>query len=137
MRRWMLGVGAAFAFLLLASPLLFPIVLMEMEGRGPISERLKRRPFDPQVWADSAMRYSGVRQQMVHDLLRQHRLEGMRRAQVERLLGLPERPGPVHGPDKMVYYLGPERGFISIDSEMLVLALDERGVVRRLDFHTD
>ncbi len=30
----------------------------------------------------------------------------------------------------MVYWLGPERGLIRIDSEWLVLRLDEGGVVR-------
>ena len=49
------------------------------------------------------------------DLLEKHELMGMSRENIERLLGDEDDA------DVVYYYLGPERGFISIDSEWLVI----------------
>ncbi len=48
----------------------------------------------------------------------------MTREQVSAIIGEPDKTGYFKNWD-MVYWLGPERGFISIDSEWLVFRLDE------------
>jgi hypothetical protein len=61
---------------------------------------------------------------MVDDLLKRHSLDEMTRAEVVALLGEPDDT-PYFREWDMVYWLGPERGLIGIDSEWLVLRLDE------------
>lgn len=62
---------------------------------------------------------------MVDDLLRRHSFKGMTREQVIAIIGEPDKTEYFKNWD-MVYWLGPERGFISIDSEWLVLRMDSR-----------
>ena len=57
---------------------------------------------------------------MVDDLMRTRPLVGMSRAQLEELLGVPP-PSEYFREYDYVYWLGPERGFVSIDSEWLVV----------------
>ncbi len=73
---------------------------------------------------------------MVDDLLRQSRLVGMQRANVLRLLGEPTRTGYFRQYD-LVYWLGPERGLFSIDSEWLVMLTDSAGRVTEAKLVTD
>ena len=61
---------------------------------------------------------------MVDDLLERHKLDEMTRAEVVALLGEPDAT-PYFREWDMVYWLGPERGLMGIDSEWLVLRLDE------------
>jgi hypothetical protein len=63
---------------------------------------------------------------MVDDLRRRYPLKGRTRAEVVALLGEP-RPTNYFTEYDLVYWLGPERGAISIDSEWLVLRLDKDG----------
>lgn len=61
---------------------------------------------------------NSVRLRMVNDLLKKYKFVGMSRNQINELLGIPEPTGYFRNFD-YVYWLGPERGFISIDSEWL------------------
>lgn len=54
-------------------------------------------------------------------------LEGLSRTEIERLLG-PANETSYFREWTMVYELGRERGFIAIDSEWLVINLDNSGV---------
>src|SRR5262245_35322630 len=103
----------------------FPLV------SGLASEYVNRLPFDPAAWkgADLADGRNPARLRMVDDLLRRHRLVGMAQAEVDELLGVPPRTGYFRDYD-YVYWLGPERGFISIDSEWLVLKFEQGRVAR-------
>lgn len=65
---------------------------------------------------------------MVDDLLRSRQLKGLSRAQVETILGPPDETSYFPEWD-MVCWLGPERGWIRIDSEWLVIRLDAQGLV--------
>ena len=65
---------------------------------------------------------------MVDSLLRQHNFIGKSRGEVVALIGEPDNTSYFREYD-MVYRLGMERGFISIDSEWLVLRLDTNQVV--------
>jgi hypothetical protein len=60
---------------------------------------------------------------MVDDLLKQRRLEGLMREQVVELLGPVDQTARWREWD-LVYYLGPERSPLGIDSEWLVIRLD-------------
>jgi len=92
-----------------------------------------RRSFSTEKW----LRNPEERTRIVGDLLRDHELVGMEEAAVVELLGSDDRDrGYFVEEDRFVYYLGPERGFISIDSEWLILEFAD-GVVWDYDLTTD
>ena len=94
--------------------------------------------FDAGAWRDTLQAYSELapRGCMVDDLLRRTKLVGMHRDEVVRLLGEPARTGYFDRGD-LVYWLGPERGLFSIDSEWLVMKLDRAGLVIEATIMTD
>jgi len=67
---------------------------------------------------------------MVDDLIRSRRLDRISRTDVEKLLGKPTATNYFKDQYDMVYWLGPERGFMGIDSEWLAISLDRNGAVR-------
>lgn len=82
-------------------------------------------PFDRATWIASATLSSepSPRLRMADGLVAQRTLIGKTRTEVESMLG------PVTATQKfrdyaMVYWLGNERGFISVDSEWLALTLE-------------
>lgn len=89
---------------------------------------LPDREFDPVVWRDEIQIQKGVRLSMADQLIKQGTLRGMTRAKVVSLLGEPPATGYFKDWD-LVYWLGYERAFISIDSEWLVVRLDANGRV--------
>jgi hypothetical protein len=101
-----------------------------------IREHLRRRPFDAAAWQGEAHLTNDVRIRMVDDLLRRHRFGGMTREQVAAIVGQPDKTDYFRDWD-MVYWLGPERGFISIDSEWLVFRLDSQKKVTDFRIVTD
>jgi hypothetical protein len=103
------------------------------EDRCPGHER-----FDAEVWRDTVAAFYRMapRGCMVDDLLEHHRLRGLERAGLIDLLGEPSRTG--YFPEyELVYWLGPERGFMSIDSEWLAIRLDPAGRVAEARLVTD
>jgi hypothetical protein len=95
--------------------------------------------FDSAVWKESLAkndRNFSVRQKMVDDLLRRLPLLGMKHDQVIDLLGIPPDYGYFRDYD-LVYWLGDERGFISIDSEWLVIRFDADDRVSEARLVTD
>jgi hypothetical protein len=97
---------------------------------GPVlSDYVRRTSFDSAKWkAENRRGAEAVRVRMVDDLLRHHTLVGMQRTQLEELLGVPP-PTPYFSEYDYVYWLGPERGAFSIDSEWLVVRCDRDVVV--------
>jgi hypothetical protein len=100
------------------------------------------RSFDAALWNHPDWESSGgretsfhsIRQRMVDDLLAQHLRPGMDEAAVLALIGPPDEDPYFRrqdDPDAWVYWLGLERGFISIDSEWLFVSLDADRVLRR------
>jgi hypothetical protein len=69
-----------------------------------------------------------TRLRMVDDLLNRNLRSAVPRADIENLLGPPDETSYFRDWD-LVYWLGPERGFIRIDSEWLVFKLDAGGRV--------
>src|SRR5690606_10909744 len=81
---------------------------------------------------DRWIKYPDDRVKMVNDLFRKHTLASHSKDQVVELLGPDTENAYFKKIDNMVYYLGPERGLISIDSEWLVIEFDNNTVV---DYH--
>jgi hypothetical protein len=98
--------------------------------------RYPGRAFDPVAWNDATQIERVVRQPMADRLIARDTLRGMTRAEVVRLLGEPLDIQPFSGCD-LAYYLGPERGFMSIDSECLVIRLGPDGRVIACKIVTD
>lgn len=92
-----------------------------------------RRSFSTSKWKNNPEE----RTKIVDDLLSDHELIGMQESDIIELLGENNNDyGYFNEPDRYVYYLGPERGFISIDSEWLILDFAD-GVVVDYDIKTD
>ncbi|MFL6300656.1 MAG: hypothetical protein ACJ71N_08635 [Terriglobales bacterium] len=119
---WVVG---ALIFVV-ASPFLFIFGVMSFYT---IKERIQRIPFDSVTWkANPDCGSDAKRIRMIDDLLAKRDLKGMSRVEVEGLLGESNTEGYFKDYD-MVYCLGPERGFVAIDSEWLVIRLDHDKVV--------
>ncbi|MCA8941104.1 MAG: hypothetical protein KDB80_00975 [Planctomycetes bacterium] len=86
------------------------------------------RAFDAALWHDDARVKSGIRRGMADRMLADEVLLGRSRAEVVALLGEPP-PTAYFSEWDLVYWLGPERGLISVDSEWLVIRLGRDGCV--------
>jgi hypothetical protein len=73
---------------------------------------------------------------MADGLLRSEVLLGKSRSEIEAMFGPPTSTDKFRD-SGLVYWLGPERGFISIDSEWLTLNFDQAGKVRDARIVTD
>jgi hypothetical protein len=86
-------------------------------------------PFDRAVWNAEAQDIDDFRRHRMADwLLKQRRLVGMSRAEIVSMLGEPTKTSFFREYD-LVYVLGNERGWMSIDSEWLLMRLDRTGRV--------
>lgn len=121
----------AGTLLVIASPV---FILFGTLAAGEIEERTHRVAFDSAVWKASLVRQDDpIRLRMVDDLLRRYRLRGMREDELIALLGRPPKTD-YFSDYQIVYWLGPERGFISIDSEWLAVRVgpDQRVIDARI-----
>ncbi|WP_304507461.1 hypothetical protein [Anaerotignum sp.] len=80
--------------------------------------------FSTERWVNDPQK----RVDMVDNLLENHDLLGMTKEEVILLLGKDTETEYFKTDGNLVYYLGPERGLISIDSEWLVLEIAENQV---------
>lgn len=93
------------------------------------------RDFDPDAWRQREQAQDHAAAGMADRLVADSTLRGMTRDEIVRMLGEPPRTSYFEDWD-MVYRLGPERGYLGIDSEWLVIRLDagkrviEYGIVR-------
>jgi hypothetical protein len=96
--------------------------------------------FDSAQWkeADASGKKPFVRLEMADHLIASRALYGKTREEILGLLGEPSKSGKAYFPEyDFVYWLGPERSFISIDSEWLAIKLDSTGQVRAYELTTD
>ena len=93
-------------------------------------------PFDGSKWNDEARMRDNGRSRMVDRLLARRSLRGKTKNEVLALLGIPRATEYFRDWD-LVYWLGSERGFISIDSEWLVLKFNSEGRVSDAKIVTD
>ena len=118
--------GSGTWFITLGSLTLTFILIMTSFCWGPIIDDYShRRAFDSEIWEKSLSGdYSNeVRLWMINDLLRKHNLIGMFKSDIDELLGVPPKT-PYFEKYDYVYRLGNERGFISVDSEWLVIKFE-------------
>ena len=109
----------------------------------PVSNYLHRQSFNAELWRTQESTDHDTmwppRLCMVDDLMASGQLKSLTKAQVIQLLGSPHPknfPGGAQSCD-IHYYLGPERGFIRIDSEWLFLTFGEDGRVARYWIYRD
>jgi hypothetical protein len=81
------------------------------------------RTFDAPTWNDEKQVKEGVRLAMADRIVARHMLSGKSRSDVIAMLGEPPKTG-YFADWNLVYWLGPERGYMSIDSEWLVVRID-------------
>jgi hypothetical protein len=118
-----------------AGALLLPIAVFAVLLWPTVTERLNRTSFDPVTWKswDSRDRSpDAARIRMVDDLLERHPLHGLGRDAILGLLGPDDKAGIGRGyfsDYDLVYWLGPNRGFIGMDSEWLVIRFGPDGRV--------
>jgi hypothetical protein len=108
-----------------------PILLFSQILLAPVVENaLCQQSFDPKRWRedDRSDNECPARLSMIDDLLETTRLDGLEGSHVIALLGEPDVTEYFKDWD-FVYHLGPERGWIRIDSEWLLLRLDPDGRV--------
>lgn len=100
-------------------------------SESAISNWWHQEPFDAARWrapADTAEVFWPTRLRMIDDLLARKSLQGLDRDSVRALLG-PANLGTPDSASTVRYYLGPERGWLRIDGEELVIRFDASGRV--------
>lgn len=121
-----------------AIPVLFYVLLAAFLFLKPMYDDYSSRvPFEENTWrAADRLDASPSRVQMVDDLLAKNDFYGKTRSDVTALLGEPPDTGYFSNWD-MIYWLGPERGLLSIDSEWLVFRLNDDSRVVDYQLVTD
>jgi hypothetical protein len=121
-------IASSIVSLLLLSPYL---LLYGSVSYGAVREHLHRIPFDSAKWQNSELVDGNdpIRIRMVDDLMKSRRLDGRSVEEVRKLLGKRTDTDSFEEYE-LVYWLGPERGFMGIDSEWLVISFDDKGVVQ-------
>ncbi|MBM0745269.1 hypothetical protein JOY44_27750 (plasmid) [Phormidium sp. CLA17] len=76
------------------------------------------------------------RLEMADDLIHDRTLYGKTKAEVIELLGKPSNDGYFKTYD-LVYWLGPSRGGFSVDSEWLLIQLNDSGRVSKYELGRD
>jgi hypothetical protein len=94
-------------------------------------------PFDRAAWNAEAEGIDDFRRHRMADwLLKRQRLVGLSRAEIVSMLGEPTKTSHFREYD-LVYVLGNERGWMSIDSEWLLMRLDGTGRVSMAELGRD
>ena len=88
--------------------------------------------FSTSKWIE----YPNKRVEIVDDMLAENVLIGKTAEEIFTLLGQIKGNDYVQNKNTIVYYLGDERGLISIDSEWLILTFKD-GLVSNVSFKTD
>lgn len=124
MSLWLLISGA-----ILVGP---PLVILAIVLTAPPAPTINHIPFNAEAWRANpvsdleSMTLGTIRQTMVDDLLKQRRLIGMSRAEVEKLLGTPGKG--MNG--EFEYLLGSERSSLAMDPEVLHIFFENDRAVK-------
>ena len=89
--------------------------------------------FNPEIWVNKP----AERVDMIDSLFSEVELKGKTKTEIKKLLGEEEEKAYFKESNNLVYYLGDERSFISIDSEWLVLWFDDKDRVTDYEIKTD
>ncbi|WP_144478934.1 hypothetical protein [Cytobacillus oceanisediminis] len=74
---------------------------------------------------------------MIDSMFSEVELKGKTKTEIIKLLGEEEEKAYFKEPNNLVYYLGDERGLVSIDSEWLLLWFDDKDIVTDYEIKTD
>ncbi len=96
-------------------------------GKPSVENYLNRKTFNSDEWKNSSSIEAGSRIKMIDSLLKSHQLIGKTKPEIDSLLGPPTNTGHFREYD-YVYWLGPERGTFSIDSEWLAIRFKDNTV---------
>jgi hypothetical protein len=126
-RRTVVVIVAVTMFALLSPYILLFGTMAYQHAR----EYIHRERFESKAWKDPRQVESEdpVRLRMIDDLIRSKQLDHLHRADVQALLGEPSATDCFQDCD-LRYWLGPERRWMSIDSEWLAIKLDQHGIVQ-------
>ena len=108
-----------------------------------VADLVHRQKFNEETWRNQEqVEYDHMwppRLCMVDNLMSSGRLDGLSSNQVFELLGPPHDKSFPFGAKScdIHYYLGPERGFIRIDSEWLFITFGDDGTVNRYWLYRD
>lgn len=116
---WITAVGI-LAYVLLVSFLLFA---------PKLKSYVNQTVFESAQWKLHLTGQDLIKQKMVSDLLSKHQLIGMTKAEIDELLGVPPQTNYFKDYD-YVYWLGPERSAVGIDSEWLGIKFSNGTVIK-------
>lgn len=133
-KKFLIWIGGALIVLVLIVIIFFGYVFYGYKAK----DYLQRRPFVSSEWKneEAARKPPYPRLRMVDHLLSKEKLIGKTRKEVVALLGEPKKTEYFNEYD-LVYWLGPERNWISIDSEWLIMRLDASDKVIECALTTD
>lgn len=132
------GVAVPLSFLILIPVSFF--ITRSLPRPLPVGSDLLK--FNSEIWhKESSTKWNNgisIREQMLKDVIK-NVLPGKSKEQIEELLGPSLETNYFSSIEKdFIYYLGPERdGFLNIDSEWLLLWLDENGNYKRYQIVND
>ena len=103
---------------------------------------IKKRPFEKEVWMNGTNESQMLfpRQGMADHLIAEETLRGMGKKEVLEMLGKPAFDNIRWSDNEtfaLVYKLGPERGFMSVDSEWLAIQFGKDEKVTHYGIITD
>ena len=98
---------------------------------------LPKKTFNAAKWREAhASINPPARLHMVDSLMRSRRLDNLTRPQVQELLG-PPNENTSWSDEGLVYWLGPNRGFLRIDSDWFVIRFGPNGRVSDYEITSD
>jgi hypothetical protein len=123
-----------FAVILLITLIIYLSIIGFIFFGPSVKSYVQRTEFNSAVWKANLAPNNNIKQRMVHDLLRNHKINGLRVTEVDVLLGIPPKSEYFKECDYL-YWLGPESG-LGVDSEWLCLRI-KNGVVEDFKILTD
>lgn len=97
-------------------------------------DRFDEREFTSITWKANKEK----RIEMIDDLIDKQLLDGLSKQEVITALGAPNESDSFSGMDPdLLYYLGPDRGFVSMDSEWLLIWLNDDNFVEKYEIDLD
>lgn len=134
-RNWLQIVGISIvvtAVIYVAAYFTVGFLVERFMPPGPYAGK-QPTPFARDVWLVTGADSEGARYMMLDDLLAKHPLVGLKRTDVEALLG------PAHDAGSLgqAYYLGPKNSPIGSSRAFLVLKYDAADVVTSATVQTD
>lgn len=109
------------------------IIIPVLFSFGQVLKNQMESKFDYTRWIEKLDK----RVWMIDDLLDKYDMVNMHKDKIVELLGEPTVTEYFKENDNIVYWLGPERGLVRIDSEWLVIWFDDKDYVKEIKIMRD